>query len=96
MKYSTVPNLGGIRILKMNMACQTSIPKRNKEMSLFDLQTVTFWQLKNAPRIADFETFKKSDPGSPPSVIGYTYLSTIEACFRSRRFPIEIISSADI
>jgi hypothetical protein len=69
--------MGALGPSKARVSCQTSIPKQNKEMSLFDLQTVTFWQLKNAPRIADFETFKKSDPASPPSVIGSTYKSTI-------------------
>jgi len=44
-------------------------------MSLFDLQTVTFWQLKNAPRIADFETFKKVIlPRPPRSLVTPTYL----------------------
>ena len=26
----------------------------------YDLQTLTFWQLKNAPKIPDFETFTKA------------------------------------
>jgi hypothetical protein len=29
------------------------LPKKNKEMLLFDLQTVSFWALKNAMSVAD-------------------------------------------
>jgi hypothetical protein len=63
-------------------------------MSLFDLQTVTFWQLKNAPRIADFETFKKSDPASPPSVIGYTYELSEQRNQPSSRLRMEICTKS--
>jgi hypothetical protein len=56
MKYSTVPNLGGIRILKMNMACQDKALEKNKGSTRSDLQTVGFWVLKNARSIADSET----------------------------------------
>ena len=39
-------------------------PKKNKDMSLFDLQTVAFWTLKNATKIAAIETFTRGLPGS--------------------------------
>ena len=40
--------------------------------------------------IADIVTFG-GDPASSASVIAYTYLSTIEAGFRDRRFSFEIM-----
>jgi hypothetical protein len=36
------------------------------EMSLSDLQTIAFWALKNATKIADTETFKKAIRPRPP------------------------------
>lgn len=50
-------NLGGIGIPKVNISCQLQHLEKNREISLFDLQIVSFWALKKAPRIAEIENF---------------------------------------
>ena len=40
----------------LRISCQFQPIERNKEMSLFDLQTVGFWDSKNATLIAEIVT----------------------------------------
>ena len=49
-KKSTVPILGHPEVEHI---LPIQLPKKNKEMLLFDFQTVSFWALKNAMSVAD-------------------------------------------
>ena len=50
-KNFTVPGFGPAS-RKLNISCQIQLLKKNKEVPLFDLQTLTFGVSENTPSIA--------------------------------------------
>jgi hypothetical protein len=78
-----------IEYVTPNISCQGSLVEKNREMFLFDLQTVGFLALKNATIIADSVRSEREDP-SLTSANPNTCKSSFRDSFWSKRLLLKI------